>query len=220
MISKIIPRGIIQSLKNYKILSKSFGQFKSMNKWSCIDKENNEIPWYTYPAIEYLNQLDLKDKTVFEFGSGNSTLYWLKKSKKVTSVEDDKGWFSKIKKQLPESEEYILVEQKEEYINAIHNKAEKYDIIVIDGSYRKECAIEAIKCLKEDGFIILDNSDWRETASAILREADLIEVDFSGFGPINGYTWTTSIYLTRKVKLKPAFERQPINSIGSLNHRE
>ena len=89
-------------------------------------------------------------------------------------------------------------------------------MIVIDGSHRLECAEEALKKLKGNGFIILDNSDWMQKTSKVLREADLIEVDMSGFGPINYYTWTTSLYLTRKVELKPFSDLQPLSGIGSI----
>ena len=64
--------------------------------------------------------------------------------------------------------------------------------------------------------IILDDSDRintsREYVRAVgtLREADLIQVDFYGFCPMNCYTKTTSLFLTRR------FPVQPINGIGNL----
>ena len=48
----------------------------------------------------------------------------------------------------------------------------------------------------------------------------IIEVDMSGFGPINRYTWTTSFYFRRKVDLMPAFDRQPVPGIGSMKRIE
>jgi len=35
------------------------------------------------------------------------------------------------------------------------------------------------------------------------REQGYIQVDFHGVGPINYYTWTTNIFLDRKINLKP-----------------
>lgn len=39
------------------------------------------------------------------------------------------------------------------------------------------------------------------------------QVDFAGFGPENRYTWVTSVFLSRKVKLKP-LKNQPEICIG------
>ncbi len=39
-----------------------------------IDNEIITIPWYTYPAIEYLLSIDLSEMDVFEYGCGNSRL--------------------------------------------------------------------------------------------------------------------------------------------------
>jgi hypothetical protein len=113
-----------------------------------------------------------------------------------------------------------LIERSQNNIKAVHDRDCDFDVIIIDGSTRFECAIEALCKLKDDGFLILDNSDWKEKTSKLLREADLIEVDMSGFGPINNYTWTTSFYFRRNVKLASAHSRQPIHGIVSLNHRE
>jgi len=217
---RILPREISATLKNYKILSVEFGQYKSMKCSECIDKNKTPIPWYTYPAIEYLMQMDFSNKTVFEYGSGNSTCFWARRSERIVAVEDDKNWHEKIKGQLPAHAEYHLIEDRDRYIKSINGCPNAFDIIIIDGNYRYECAREALSKLRDDGFIILDNSDWHETTSELLRSSDLIEVDMSGFGPINGYTWTTSFYFTRNVKLVPAHQRQPVHGIGSLKHRE
>ena len=39
-----------------------------------VNENNEPIPWFTYPSIQYLDQLDLSEKTIFEWGSGNSSL--------------------------------------------------------------------------------------------------------------------------------------------------
>jgi hypothetical protein len=220
IIKRLLSRSIITTLRNYKILSVQFGQHETIKRWDCIDSNCTPIPWYTYPAIEYLKQLDLSDKTIFEYGSGNSTRFWAQRCKKLISVEDNKEWFEKIKASIPDTVEYCLFEEREKYIESIRQFPNEFDIIIIDGSHRYDCAVEALKKLRDDGFVILDNSDWRELSSKLLRSADLIEVDMSGFGPINGYTWTTSFYFKRNVQLSPAHERQPIHGVGSLKHKE
>ncbi len=219
-IRRILPQPVLATLKNYKILSCELGQYKSMRRWDCVDSSGAPIPWYTYPAIEYIKQLDLSDKVVFEYGSGSSTRFWAGRCKKLISVEDNQNWYSKIKGLVTGNVEYHLLEESQEYINFINKYAFAFDIIIIDGSHRHECAAEALGKLRDDGFIILDNSDWHAKTSRLLRESDLIEVDMSGFGPINGYTWTTSFYFRRNVRLTPAYDRQPTHGVGSLKHQE
>ena len=219
LLGKLLPQAIIKTLNNFKILSLDYGQFKTMNK-GCINKYGEAIPWYTYPAIEYIKQLDFSDKTVFEYGSGNSTIFWAKRCRYLFSIEDNQEWYDKMNVKLPENVEYKLFKEKQKYIESIHNCPDGLDLIIIDGNHRYECAVEALKKINGDGFIILDNSDWHQKTSKLLRDADLIEIDMSGFGPINGYTWTTSFFFSRNVKLKQAYDRQPVNGIGSLLHRE
>jgi hypothetical protein len=59
-----------RQIHNFKILAIEYGQFRTIKNWACIDKNGNPIPWFTYPAIEYLNCLDLSECLVFEYGMG------------------------------------------------------------------------------------------------------------------------------------------------------
>jgi hypothetical protein len=217
IIRRILPAPIFKSINNYTILSKQFGQYDSMKKWSCIDANNQPIPWYTYPAIEYIKQLDFTDKNVFEFGSGNSTIFWANRCKSIIAVEDDRIWYEKIKLQLPPNVTYLFEGDQHNYINAIQSFQKSFDIIIVDGSHRHDCAIEAIKNLAPNGIVVLDNADWHPKTATFLRENDLIEVDMTGFGPINDYTWTTSFFLRRSVQLKKAHNRQPMPGIGGID---
>src|SRR5688500_6442274 len=47
-----------------------YAHLSSVQRQAAVDAKCNPVPWYTYPAIEYLKQLDFKDSTVFEYGSG------------------------------------------------------------------------------------------------------------------------------------------------------
>ncbi|RRB02047.1 class I SAM-dependent methyltransferase [Larkinella rosea] len=217
-IVEMLPYSYRATFYNFKILSKDYGHFKSAANWQSIDKDANPIPWYSYPAIEFIKQLDLSNKTVFEYGSGNSTLFWASRCMRVVAVEDDPKWFDTIKSKLPPNVEYLMAADKETYLNAIGNYADPFDIIIIDGSHRLECTQAALNRLSPTGFFILDNSDWHPISSKHLRELDRIEIDFSGFNPINGYTTTTSLYLSRQVDFKPAHDRQPIAGIGGANN--
>lgn len=185
-----------------------------------VNKAGEPIPWYTYPAIEFLEQFNIKEKTVFEWGCGNSSLYFSKRVKNITSIEHDADWYQKVAAKLQPNQQ-LVHEPLEKYPGGIRNFTEKYDIIIVDGQRRFDCVKECQDFLKDDGMIILDNSDWFYVSAAYLKEKlGLIQVDFHGFGPINDYTWTTSIFFTRKFTFPVKNNRQPGNAMGGIIHDE
>jgi hypothetical protein len=191
-VSKLIL--IYKQIHNFRALSIDYGQWSTIKDWNSVDGSGSPIPWYTYPATEYLSHLDFSNFNVLEYGSGNSTLWWSKRAKKITSIEDDKEWFFKIKKSLQvEGIEYMLMTEKKHYVKS---GTTAHDILIIDGQFRRECAEHAVKVGASAAMIIFDNSDWHPGSIDFLRSSlDWLQVDFHGFGPINNYTWTTSVFI-------------------------
>lgn len=219
IVKYMLPTSIKKQLSNFHTLASRYGQFGTIRKWSCINSEGEKIPWYTYPAIEYLNNIDFSQKTVFEYGSGNSSAYWARKAKVVFSVEDNLDWYKKINETLASNQHIVYCDNEGAYLNAINEVSDKIDVFIIDGVFREKCAKVIKNHMTDNSIIILDNSDWYKETSKYLREyLDLIEVDFHGFGPINNYTWTTSIFFSRKVKLVPINNIQPNYSIASIKN--
>ena len=210
-------------LKFIEMWEKDFGIAKTIDEKICVDRDGNPIPWYTYPAIEYLSQFDYSKKKIFEFGCGNSSLFWALRAQKVVSVEDNLKWFEKWQKEFNHPHlSVIWRDEGEIYENAILETDEKQDVIIIDGKRRFQCAETALKRLNNGGMIILDDSDRINTseeykkAVAILRDANLLQVDFYGFCPMNNYTKTTSVFFDRTFDFKSQFDVQPINGLGNL----
>lgn len=221
IIRKFIPIHYQKQLKNFKILAVKYAQYKTIKNWDCIDRKDIKIPWYTYPAIEYLNNIDFSEKIVFEYGSGNSSSYWAKKSLEVISVENNKEWYEQVKQDLKDNQSLLFSSDDNTYEETINKLSKKFDVIIIDGIRRVECSkiIEnVLNDAAEHGYmVILDNSDWyKNTAKYLRQELGLIEIDFHGFGPINGYTWTTSVFLSRNFNFKPIGDTQPVFSLGAV----
>ncbi len=208
--------GIDELLWTIETIEIEYGHLLSVQQKKPLSKDGNPIPWYTYPSLEYLNQLDFRDKDVFEYGAGNSSLFWAKKARSVVSVESDEEWYISLRKELHPNQKILFIAEKQDYINSIFQEYKKYDLIVIDGLHRLACSKAAIQCLASGGLIILDNSDWLPETAKTLREAGLIQVDFTGLGPINYYTSTTSIFLDRNFAIKSRSEFQPEHGIRSL----
>lgn len=164
----------------------------------------NPIPWYTYPAIDYLSCLDLSNLSVFEFGQGDSTKWWQTRAKRVDGVDNN-----------PSYTQHRFTQVKEEYINACVGT--KWDIIVIDGEWRTECVSTSVNSLADGGMIILDNSDWFTTACANLRASGLVQVDFIGYGPRNHYKWATSMFLDSAIEGSAKHKDKVTVSLGIID---
>ena len=211
----IVPLTLRKLVRNFTILSERYGQRKSITRAKCIDSTENEIPWYTYPAIEYLDGLDFSNSNILEYGSGASSVWWAKRANSVTAIEHDKNWFKKVSAHGLENLSIELAPGKNDYLDV--GKDDVFDIIIIDGVHRESCAKCIGSKLRKGGLVILDNSDWHPGTAEVLRvEYDLIEVDFHGFGPINDYTWTTSLFFSRDFCVKPIKGRLPLYSVGAL----
>lgn len=207
--------GFDKMMSLVNLVENEYGHQQSVQLGKPVDASLNPIPWYTYPAIEYLKQFDFVDKNIFEYGSGNSSIFWSLLAKSVTSVEIDPQWFEIISKSKSENLSIHLKEEQFEYVNFIGNDDKLYDLIVIDGAYRYECAKAAVKYISDDGLIILDNSERYPKLCSELRSHDLLQVDFFGLGPINYYTWTTSLFFQKQCRLKP-LNKLPYFGVGSL----
>jgi len=210
-----------------KILLHDQRYFASVRDGEFRDREKNYLPWFTYSAIEAIKNWDLSEKRVFEYGAGFSTLFWASRVREVVSVEHNRAWYEKLVGIAPPNVRLILapideienptdetLEQFKSYAGAIDGC---FQIIVIDGYARSrvryQCAETALPHLDANGLIILDNSDWLPASAMFLREAGLIEADFSGPVPGSNHSQTTSFFFTRQFSF-PSAGRQPQMPIG------
>lgn len=238
MAKKFLPKKIINAirpyykqLQNFYVLSNQYGQFSSIKKWSCIDKANNPIPWYTYPTIEYLSNLDFSDKVILEWGGGQSSLFWAKRCKKLVTIESNPDWFKIIaEKKMKNQDVYlktsIVSKDSVENYGLFPQTLEcQFDVIIVDGATidgkttRPICLNTAMKIIKNNGMIIFDNSDWYPDTCYILRKHGFIQIDFHGFAPINTYTHTTSLFLTREFNFQPLNNYQPHYSKSAIQNK-
>lgn len=169
---------MIFSMKEFGYLYDE-GWFKSLDNGEPVDKNGEPIPWFTYSAIDFLKERLNKNMTVFEYGSGNSTLFFAQRVKEIISVETNKQWYEKIKLKMPSNAKIILYENDKSdisYSKVIDSFNKKYDIIIIDAIERSEVLMNATHFLNESGVIILDNSDRIEYQNSI---SELISFHFN-----------------------------------------
>ena len=89
----------------FSVENKTLKHIKQFKKWYS-DMHSSEttlslgLPWMTYDAIDFLEEITSEEKIVFEWGSGGSTLFFAPRCKQVISVEHDKEWSKILKEKL------------------------------------------------------------------------------------------------------------------------
>ncbi len=141
-------------------------------------------PWLPYLVTDYIKQL--KPQRVFEWGSGESTLFFVRTIGVIhlVSIEHDREWFDKVG-DLPTIERWLVPYEQgslgsdkanpahyksgstnlgdvnfKKYASAIDNYG-KFDLILIDGMARASCLAHAYSHVTDGGCIVLDNTGDR-----------------------------------------------------------
>lgn len=176
------------------------GWFQSFKKKKPMDKNGNPLPWMTYAFIDFIGPRLKKSFDVFEYGCGYSSLFFADRVRSVISVEHNEDWFREMQSRIPGNVKIVYHEliPGGEYSKAATKQDLEFDLVIVDGRDRVNCvkAILASDCLGERGVIIVDNSE-RESykpAYLALRECGYRRIDFHGMGPINTYSWCTSVF--------------------------
>lgn len=163
-----------------------------------VGRDGHALPWYTYPAIDFLQDRLRSDMTVFEYGSGNSTRWWASRVAHVAAVESDPKWIQLLTPTLSDNTDLRFEPAgSADYTRSATQRGRKFDIVVIDGMDRTSCAFACLPALKDDGIVIWDNSDWVtlwDQGMNHLSANGFRRIDFRGLGPLNWRPWTTSIF--------------------------
>ncbi len=192
--------GIVQLYVNSAL--KEDGWFKSYKTKKAIDFNGNPIPWCSYPFIKFIQSRLNKSLSVFEYGSGNSTLWFASRIKSIISVENDKGWYELVKMKLPSNSKIIYrdLEYGGNYAKEISQHNQKFNIIIIDGRDRNYCAKLAVDFLTDDGVIFFDNADLPNYSEGVkyLIDHGFKSLDFWGISPVTAHATCTIIFYKTK----------------------
>lgn len=202
-----VPRETIWLASLMKIVAIDYGYLESVRRNSAVWGDGAPIPMYTYALVEYLRALDFSGVDVAEFGAGVSTHFWAARARSVAALEHDAGWIEKLKPAIAANVALIHTQDMPADFRAL---GRDFGVIVVDcKGNRFDCAAAAIERLAPGGMIILDNSDWYPNTAKLLRDADLIQVDFPGLRPGRFHACTTSIFLRRDFVARPIAGRLP-----------
>ncbi len=135
-----------------------------------------EIPWFSYAAIDFLENFLEPHMTVCEYGSGGSTVFFARRVKSVFSIEDNAQWYELVSQRLKQKQignvslklhpfdfKNPVGFENSAYLHAIPDQ--RFDVIVVDGSeewkqVRPVCFEKAEGRVKTGGIIVVDDS-WR-----------------------------------------------------------
>jgi hypothetical protein len=138
-----------------------------------------DLPWLSYDAVKFVDTLPLKNESVFEWGSGRSTVWFAKRCRELISIENNQIWHQRVlgmleKKrlshvkclhyELSESDLKVAPDSQTQplYVTVIDSIPEKsLGLVVVDGyGLRHACIQRALPKIRKDGYLLIDNTDW------------------------------------------------------------
>ena len=164
-----------------------------------MTRQGEPLPWFTYSAIQFLMMKDLKQKTVLEWGAGQSTFFWGKRCKSVLSLEADQAWYQNLKSTIPSNVELHLIRNDISDADPVLGNR-KFDLVICDGLDRYKCAERSTRLLNPNGAVIIDNSDGNQGPKPgfgfidLYRQEGFSRIDFYGYPPGNTVQQATSVF--------------------------
>jgi len=170
------------------------GWFKSGQSNYPIDEGNKPISLIDLFFSDFIKDRLSNGLVVFEFGTGNSTLFFAERVTRVVAVEHNKEWYEKIKKQIPNNVILSHISLKE-YPNSVRH-FKNLDIIIVDGEKRIDCIYNSVDALSSSGVLILDDSERKEYKKGIdhLINAGFKALNFWGIAPGTFFNKCTTIF--------------------------
>ena len=148
----------------------------------------------SYKAVDWFESYLKSDMTVFEYGSGGSTLFFAKRVKTVVSIEHDRLWYDRVCSELdkhgisnchlllcepektaePGNDQQYTSANKgfegysfERYVSTIEEYPDaSFDLALVDGRARRSCLSHVVQKVRAGGYVVLDDSDRQEYADA------------------------------------------------------
>ncbi|HKG07042.1 MAG TPA: hypothetical protein VKB19_11315 [Pedobacter sp.] len=205
MKNTLSPLSLFDPAKLKVLLSLGFKGYLAEKGWfdayktkSAIDQDGNPIAWVTYSFIDFIKERISKQHDIFEFGSGNSTLFYAGLAKSVYSVEHDKAWFEKSSKINLANVNMIHSDLVPggDYCKTAIATGMKFHMIIVDGRDRVNCCKQSLHSLTEDGVVVLDDSERAEyeEAKAFFKANGFKHLPFSGMAPGAIVSKCTSIF--------------------------
>jgi hypothetical protein len=131
---------------------------------------NPDYPALAPGAVKYMDRAlkEIAAPVAGEWGAGRSTLWLASRVSKMVSVEHDPEWYGVMSKELAKrGASHVSLALRDEASDAyadgmLSTGVKAFDLLLIDGRRRGECAAVARKSIKKNGIIVVDNSNRPE----------------------------------------------------------
>lgn len=171
------------------------GWIETRAQFRALDAAGEAAPWFTYPAIKFLEARVKPEWRILEFGSGMGTIWWSRSAERVVSLEHDPEWLEQISHSCPAQLLKTNGKTPADYMRPARDSG-PYDIVIVDGLFREECLLAAPELLTKSGIIILDDAQrflYRGTVNALLAKQFRI-LEFHGPQPVSKHPGCTAIF--------------------------
>lgn len=203
-----VPRSTTELRHSLRLLGmyRDIGWQASVRRGLPASADGTEVPWLSYPALAWLDAAFQGTERVFEFGSGNSTVWFSRRAALVVSVEHDESWVDELRPRLRPNVNLLhracrgdedWSPDDDPYVQALDRfPAGSFDVVLIDGMARNSCARAAINQIDGHGIVVLDNADRPAYHPAIdaLHAANFGRIDFVGPTVVQGVFSSTSVF--------------------------
>ena len=174
------------------------------NNLNQIKKEKEQLPLLTWPLLDFIKTLNLKNTTLYELGSGNSTIWFSNIFDKVMSYETNQNWYEQLKPKLKLNVSLKLIDLKNIYSCSFKFKTK--DWLLIDFAGKRTKFVHELVKFADDKIpaqIIFDNSELYRNGAKILADRGYSEIPFYGFkSGEQGIHCTSLFILENKFKIK------------------
>ncbi len=190
-----LPRSPRELGKSLVVLAtlRAIGWQRSSADRQPVNADGNPLPWFSYPAIRWLEGRLDRIASVLEFGACGSTIWFAEHRIWVASLEHDRRWLADVEARttaaLPRPQLVAVSPSEEGYAHGVAGLGNvTFDLVVVDGIHRRSCAAIARDQVGEHGLVCLDDSQRPEYADIVasLHDAGFTSIGFHGLSPIVG----------------------------------
>jgi hypothetical protein len=168
------------------------------------------LPWIAWPCIDFLDAYVQPEHRVFEWGGGGSTIFFLRKGCRVTTVESSSEWAGHIEAEIRKLAEGVRGRWDLRFVPVTGNSdpaieeyvgqsgvAAPWDLVMVDGWSRLNCLLGALPHVKPHGVLVLDNADQRQFENVPRLMVGWERRAFRGLGVARSWVTQTDVYLKR-----------------------
>ena len=183
-------------------------------------------PLLTWPFLDFIEHLDLREQTLLELGAGFSTIWLSKRFGKVRSFETNPDWHAAVARNVASNVELSLIAREQLESAQFEYRGEPWLLVDFAGK-RTAFLNQFLNQVTAEGrpaAIALDNADWYRRGAQLLQQHGYLELPFYGFKSGQSWISCTSLFIdpvrfapTQKEPFfQPAFSREMLNPWDAL----